>query len=472
MLTKFIIFLLFKLSLNMMVFPFMQAIENKNGIINKDSKEYNGTNFAIDYFNTKLYTQIKIGNPYQKVKILLSSDTCSFKIGKSKNCIYLDKYLSYYNRNRSFDFTFSPLYTEKDQEFYNEIGSTALDTIYAYTDLKLENEEEFSRVGFFLGSDTNDKLCGIIGLEFDNILCQKMYNIIKHCKARNYINNYKFMLKYITINEGLFIIGSELKDVIENYDDRKNFITKLSDRVGIYKWGFEVNKIIIGEKNNTLDYNIPGEINNDFTFIIASNKYLTFFNNYFFSYYFNKGICSINLYDNNQELKFSEKYDVIECNKEKFGENDLKKFPRFHIYVGDYYKEKKFSFDSNDLFTETRHKYFFNILFDKFPRYKIELGKIFLKKFPVNFNLDSKIMEIYDFQDYNEEKGSNEDKDINKKDNMILYVIIIIILSVAITGVAAYFIGEYLNKIRRKRANELVDDEYEYSPETKYSINF
>ena len=81
-------------------------------------------------------------------------------------------------------------------------------------------------------------------------------------------------------------------------------------------------------------------------------------------------------------------------------------------------------------------------------------------------------MEIYDFQDYNEEKGSNEDKDINKKDNMILYVIIIIILSVAITGVAAYFIGKYLNKIRRKRANELVDDEYEYSPETKYSINF
>ena len=48
------IFLLFKYSLNMMIFPFKQATENKNGDIAMDSPKYNGTNFAIDKFNTKL----------------------------------------------------------------------------------------------------------------------------------------------------------------------------------------------------------------------------------------------------------------------------------------------------------------------------------------------------------------------------------------------------------------------------------
>lgn len=91
MLNKFIIFLLFHVSLNMMIFPFNRVTLNKNGFITKDSPEYNGTHFAIDNFNTKLYTQMKIGNPFQKVKVLLSSETCAFKIGKSKHCIYDDE---------------------------------------------------------------------------------------------------------------------------------------------------------------------------------------------------------------------------------------------------------------------------------------------------------------------------------------------------------------------------------------------
>jgi len=76
---KILIFLAFKLTINMMIFPFKQAFGNKNGDIIIDSKEYNGTNFAKDYFNTKLYTEVKIGNPFQKVKVLLSGKICDLK---------------------------------------------------------------------------------------------------------------------------------------------------------------------------------------------------------------------------------------------------------------------------------------------------------------------------------------------------------------------------------------------------------
>ena len=477
MVNKFIILILFRFSLNMIVFPFNQVLINKNGLLTKDSPEYNGTHFATDYFKTKLYTQMKIGNPYQKVKVLLSSETCAIKIGKSKNCVYDDEYLSYYNRNKSKDFTFTPLYSMPDKECYDEIGSTATDTIYAYTDIKLENETQFKKMGFFLGSDTNDKLCGIIGLEMDNIICQRIYNIVKHSKSREYTNNYKFLLKYKNIYEGLFIIGAELKDVVENYDDKNNFMTKLSTRVGVYRWGIEITKLIIGEKNHTIDYSIPAEINNDLSFIVSGSQNFPHFNNSFFMDYFNKGICIINLYDNNPELKISEKYNVIECDKEKFGKNDLIQFPKLYIYIGDYYQNKKFSLDYNDLFTETKYKYFFNIIFDKNPSSKIKLGKIFLKKYPINFNLDSKMIEIYNgyYQEDIEENNKNENdiKKNNNANNITIYLyIIIIFFAITITGILGYFLGKYLNKIRKKRANELIDeDEYEYTPEDQKIIN-
>ena len=52
---------------------------------------------------------------------------------------------------------------------------------------------------------------------------------------------------------------------------------------------------------------------------------------------------------------------------------------------------------------------------------------------------------------------------------MTLFIILACIL-VVITGVLGYFLGKYLNKIRKKRANELKDD-YEYNESPAEPIN-
>ena len=458
------IFILFEFSINVMVFPFKRILEHKNGDMTIDKKEYNGTHYATDYYKTKVYTEIKIGEPIQKVKILLEGRSCAFKIGRSRYCVYSDEYLSYYNRNNSRYFTYTPLHSMFDHEFNNAFGSTAEDTMYAYTDLKLENEKSFKSVGFYLGTDTDEKLCGIIGLENDNVICQRIYNLVKDCKSKNYIKNNKYTLKYTnSLNEGLFIIGSELKDVIDNYDGNNTFKTQLSSRVGVYMFGFEITKVTLGENDIVIDSHIPAEINNDITFIVAGPQCFEQFNKSFFSKYLDRKICTKNIYDNDPELKFSEKYNIIECDKAKFGENDLKAFPNFYLYVGEYFEEKKLFFDYRDLFTETQHKYFFNIFFHNFTFNKLELGKLFLKKYPVNFHFDDKILEIYDSYVYKPEEIGEEDVNLNKKNKTWLYIVIIVLLIIA-TGIVGYFLGKYLNKIRKKRANELMD-EYDYTGE-------
>lgn len=455
----------------MLVFPFKQVNKGKNKDITIDKKEYNGTNYAIDNFETEVITEMKMGDPYQTVKVLLSGDSCAFKIGKSKYCVNSDEYLSYYNRNKSNDFTFTPIYSAKDMDFNNEMGHTAEDTLTAYTDMELKNETIFKNIGFFLGSDTDEKLCGVVGLEKNNIICDRIYNLVNESKKMKYTNNYNFMLKYNnnSNNEGLYIIGGEMKDIIKNYNESNVFNIKLTDRVHIYKFGVEINKVFLGkDANETIDVNIAGEINNDRTFIVVGNKYFDNFSTSFFNKYFQNDVCSVNIYDNDPQLVLSEKYKVIECDKEKFGKNDLKNFPRFYLYLGDYFEERKIYFDGIDLFTETKYKYFFNIIFDNNPQSKIELGKVFLKKYPVNFNYENKLLEIYDnYLEVPSEDGKNPGGDDNPKDkgNIIWIYIMIVVILVAIFGVLGYFLGKYVNKMRKRRANELTDDDYEYKSE-------
>ena len=55
----------------------------------------------------------------------------------------------------------------------------------------------------------------------------------------------------------------------------------------------------------------------------------------------------------------------------------------------------------------------------------------------------------------------------NKK--TIIYIIVISIVLILILGALAYFLGKKLNENRKKRANELNDEDFEYS--TSDSIN-
>ena len=110
------------------------------------------------------YTTIKIGSIPQEIKVILAYKDCGFKIGKSINCLNSDKYLSYYNRNLSSDFNYTDDYNKSINEFKNN-GQSAKDSIYAYTDLEMKNLQKFNDIGFYLGTDTNDLLCGIIGFK-------------------------------------------------------------------------------------------------------------------------------------------------------------------------------------------------------------------------------------------------------------------------------------------------------------------
>ena len=460
----FLIFL-FNISSSVIVYPFKTAYVNKNGDIDKNSKEYNATHFMNDYYNRLLYIKLEIGNPPQEVKTILTYDDCAFKIGKAKKCINETEYLSHYNRNISSDFNYTDLYEYHIYEF-EEDSCSAKDTISAYTDFNLKNYVKFKDIGFYLGSDTTDELCGVIGFKMDKYssgTCSKINNFIRSFKSNNIINNYKWILKYNSFDDGLFIIGSNMNEIMPNHDEKKS--VKIPSRFigGTYPWCFDLDEIMVGNNRKILSgTEMWVEIENDFSLLMGNNLYQKYIEEVF-KEYFDKNIFKKIEYNPNY---YHYRYYVIECDKEGFGVEQIKSFPNISFVIKS--KETEISFENHELFTETKYKYFFNVVFSIYGGGSWVFGKLFLKKYPVMFDLDQETFEIYN-DNYGNNESNNENLNQTFSTTILISIIIGLVVLLCITAFLFYYLGKNLNPFRKKKANEL-NDEYDYCSQ-KDTIN-
>ena len=106
-----------------------------------------------------------------------------------------------------------------------------------------------------------------------------------------------------------------------------------------------------------------------------------------------------------------------------------------------------------------------------------KLGEPFFSKFQFTFNQEQKTVGFYNSK---LEKISNEDfmKNLEQENNnsskgnskTVLYIILIVI-GVLILIALAYFLGKKFNESRKRRANELKDDDFDYSADKKGNSN-
>ena len=463
---KIIIYMIWlNLALSIIVLPFKTSYVNRNGNIDQNSKEYNATHFMNDYFKTLLYTTIEMGNPSQKIKVLVTYEDCGYKIGLAKKCINDSNYLSYYNRNKSKDFNYTEVIPYHIPEFEQDSWS-AEDSIYLYTDTKLKKYKYFKKLDFYLGSDTDKPLCGVIGLTMNDYqsYCPKL-SFIKNLKSKNITENYKWITKYTSDDEGLIIIGSDMKSIISKFDEEKLFSVYSRKVIGTYPWTFNIDRVVIGDDLDDADYDeMWVEIINDFSFLIGNEKYRKFTEKYF-EEEFEKEICSKHLYTTNEMP--STNYYVIECDKEKISSKMINNFPSLTFISKSLGTD--IYFEGKQLFTETKYKYFFNVMFPYYGNALWIFGKLFLKNYPVMINLDQDLIEIYKEKDYKDDGNDNSKKSFSSKE-LAAYSIIIILLLI-VTGVLCYFLGKYLNKMRKKKPNELTDDEYDYTSKDEINRN-
>jgi len=461
---------------------------------------YNSTNFLNDYFKKELIGEFNIGSPPQKINGLIDYSTCFwFKKDKSND-------MKKYSPKKSSSLELGNKY-EFNRNYINY-----LDIFY------FQGINETNKLDFLLENykkESNDTYIPIIGINsplsfsYTTYIYNSCPNFFGDLKLKKLINKTIWSIKYNNKYEGEIIIGNELFE----YNPIKYPKSKFST---IY---FKINLSIFfesiyvqGNSYNTEDFNkndskfeiTSADININSGFIIGTKEYKKYIDKYFFNKLMKRNICRVDLIKyvskNYTNIQFNNTYFyVYSCYKREFEGQASERHPstnHFNGFPNLVFSSKTLEYDfkltKDDLFEQISGRYYFFVIFPKNStdnkknnRKEIwYLGEPFYKKYSFSVNLDSKTIgfyvdKIHNYKNINNVKNFNKTQDVNKtnmdynfkgKINNVFKYIIEIIVGIILLFIA-YYIGVTVREKRRKRANELKDDNYEYLPEKNKSIN-
>ena len=265
------------------------------------------------------------------------------------------------------------------------------------------------------------------------------------------------------------------------------------------KFSFETNSIyafdslekkIIYDNNMTNLFSIKKKreaiIDINSGLIIGTEDFMNYIEDIYFKELIEKNICykelvQLGSYDeighNNQEYYLFNCYELLIKGKDgkRFDSiNYYDKFPK--IIFNSLNLGNNFEFDNDDLFKSVFNKLYFLIVCKNNNTTKDNendmwyLGQPFFKKYPFSIDYDSKTIGFYFRKEEKYSKNKIQIGENNKRIKNVIKIITIIILSIYALFIA-YYIGLKAKERRRKRANEMKDDDYEYIPEITKDIN-
>ena len=460
----YLIILFFQLSNTYIVLPFkiVNILANDNNFNSLNPIEQ----FLSIINNKKIYTSISCGIPPNIIEFLFSMEQYVTSINKN-----ICQNNSYIQNSEYFTEINDELYIEKCS-IYKDLNLTeniTIDSLLFYS-----NKKENMNQDFIQEKNSENKYCGVIGLSrYPQNSNHNFKSFIYNLKNNNYINSYSFGFFFLDENnrqiivddeqeqyDGFFIAGITPDDNIDIFDT--NLMSNAYAEEGSLNWAINFERIFYYENiNESLEYidtnNTKVEFIVDLNYIISDEQYYQGIKKYYFQKFFDNNTC----YE--EKSRYNGEYIYMIICKLIF-KNNMKNFPSLYFYR----EQLFFAFNLNyeDLFYECNDKIYFLILRKGHINNYWQLGKIFLKKFPLIFDYDKKIVSyVYLKKYWNPQKSKKNDnrvmKDINSKNkninkDIILYILLIIGIIIGI------FIGRIIwNKNKKLRANEL-EEKFKY----------
>ena len=464
---------------------------------------YNTKTFFDEYYKNEIILELNIGKEISKIDGILNPDSSCFIFNKKE---YKFKTLinGYFSPKESSSFQI-----DKAQEQLNNNFKIGHD-LFNLKSVDEKNENYF--MNFIIkGYDNETEIyeyiylpeIGISGsIIKDTNSCP---NFLFDLKSKNIINQNIFSIKYNANNntnkeeKGEILIGDDLYKYDLNYSINYQYIKLYFKDI----FSFELNSISAKDK---LDRNIINDnitkyftfnkkreiiLNINSGFIIGTQDFMNYIEDIFFKELIEKNICQkkqIKLESNNEKENDNSEFYIFSCYelllKGKDGRvisnniNYYENFPK--IIFNSLSLGNNFEFIADDLFKLVFNKLYFLIIFktnnitQNSDNDKWYFGQPFLKKYPMSINYDSKTIGFYfkkeNINTLDEKKNQIKEKEKSGKiKNIIICIGIILIVLAGLY--MAYYIGLKEREKRRKRANEMKDDDYEYITETNKDIN-
>ena len=379
----------------------------------------------LDLVETEYYIKIKIGTPYQELKVNIEFTNNIFYISGD------EKYKKYNPKLSSSYKLYSP--NEKIEEFDLYIkGILSNETIYF-------NNKKYEDFFFVLSKNSTKKskmYPSSIGLGISTKIYSKYsiaINFINILYLQKKIKSNSFFINQINENEGQIIIGNLPHEYEKIKNNFQKFEVAYSDSVSFYNyWCTEFDKI----KYNNLSYYENYMILFDFNLegIIIGNFYFELLKRDFFQYYIDKNICFENTVGD---------YNYFYCDKNNKKNIEFDKIYNFSFINKNF--NETFEVSYKDLFKEKGDYIFFLAIHNIRLSSTFILGRLFFNKYQFGFNYDKKMIYLYKNQ-------------LNKKgkSNFLLIFIIIFLLIIVFTLLYYYFF--YFKTKRKIYATELEDN--------------
>ena len=405
-----IIYLIKKTSL-LLKFPF-QYIKNKTANITQQLTE------------SEIFTQLKIGNPPQKILTKIAFDEFTFYISNFQN----NSSNKYYNNKNSNSFK---IINKEEQNYEYFFGQIAEEKFY-FSNIK-NKEIVLNNFPFIFSKKIpiSKNYPSGIGCIIRNKI-KKEINFFHELKSKNIIHNSTFSFIFSNINEGECIIGKYPHEYNSSFDKNNFYYDKIRFNYMLDSSSVTFSELITYNQIYKEDYDLEFDIN--LYGIIVHYDYFQFIKKNFFDEYITINKCNIIM---------NERFNHFICDDDI----DITKFQ--NITFINKVMNMSFILDYNDLFFKYENKVIFLAFNDKTLSGIWKLGRIFMVKYQIIFDLDREIVGFY--------------KNIKNPRNNYLKIIIFVIL-VCIIGILLFKYYKIVKKNRKVRANEL-EENFDYIPQ-------
>ena len=470
----FIVMSYLKIIFSFVVIPFKVYVQNYAK--NPDNQSVDDVTRLINEWHTvHLFSKLKVGNPNQEVSLQINVDSNCFELNRIKKASLEIEKLSYFFSDKENDANISLFNVNNSKTFKNVSDQYPTyyfthdyfmgnDEIYLYNNLNVQdpsNEIKTNNLFFKVFNDKYEANCvrekcglhlGIQMFQEGKTVCPNFNKVLKESKL---INKYLFSIHYDSQKSGSLIYGAYPHEYYPDKYKEQQLITFYTtvDPITITNFNIYPDQIISVNPNKEESIVSTGTkviFELYYGFFIGDGLYQDFIEKNFFNELIERNICQ-----KNENVPYGYyhiiKNDVFSCNAENL--EDIKKFPELKFYIKATNTSFVFGFD--DLFLKIGNKYYFMVIFESHKNIYWILGYPFFKKYDIVFNEDSKTISYY----------TNNMPEENKGESIALKIVLIIFLAlILITGliVLGYYIGKYKYFIRKRKANELTDDDYEY----------
>lgn len=353
---------------------------------------------------------------------------------------------SFTTKNKTnLKFTFYAVYTAHNDSEFDTLDLSHLNITFSFV-LGMKIEEDYSKGRSCFVKDLKDN--GVIpsfDFSFD------FYNNITYDTTKDYDQI------------GRIIFG-EFEQIYNKhkYPERNLRTTKMISNANTVDYKMFISETYL-EKNEKIHLDSQFiEFVFDQSLITGVDDYKTLIEGNFFNKYESGKMCekqTILFHDESRVIPI----EVFVCDRELI-EKHKKEFPILKFYSRD--MDYTFEFGYEDLFREYMGKVYFMVIFPSYRENPLDwtFGKIFLRKYQLFFNVESKTIRLYSELKEKPKEGSSFPKWLK---------IILEIIMIGLLLCVAYYFGKILNRKRKMRAQEL-DDTYDYiekSPNNKMVLN-